>query len=38
MSVRARAWSLPSTSVTADGTVLKDKDVKRGTGQTHKLL
>lgn len=29
-----RVWSLPSTSVTADGTVPKDKDVKRVTAQT----
>lgn len=34
--VCARVWSLPATPVTADGTVLKDKDVKRVT--THKLL
>lgn len=33
VSVCARVWSLPSTSVTADGTVPKDKDVKRVTTQ-----
>ena len=35
VSVCARVWSLPSTSVTADGTVLKDKDVKRVTANTN---
>lgn len=38
MSVCACVWSLPSPSVTADGTVLKDKDVKRVTTQTLLLL